>query len=147
MPNIPQRRKLTEALKVMLQDQVGYPVGVANAPKTISGEVESLPYLVIYPLDSGVFMGPEWCAPEADAIFEFQISSFGLRYDQTEWLMDQVRIAIIDRDDYGQLVNRLTFDDHVVMDQRLVGPAGKLDEVGQIWSGHESYHITVTSQP
>jgi len=86
MPNIPQRRKLTEALKTLLITETGKPVGVATAPLDINGVQEELPYIVIYPLDGGGFSGPAWCGPNADAAFEYQIDSYGKRYDQAEWL-------------------------------------------------------------
>ena len=147
MPNVPQRRKLTDAIKSLLEDQTGKPVGVATAPQNIQGEQADLPYIVIYPLDGGIFSGPLFCGPNADASFEYQIDSYGLRYDQAEWLSDLVRVTMIDRDADGDLINRLTYDDHEVMDQISLGPPSKLDEVGQVWSAKESYLITVTSQP
>lgn len=146
MPNVPERRKLTAAVKALLEDATGKPVEVATAPRKIDGEQADLPYIVIFPVDGGTFMGPEWCGPNADAAFEYQINSYGMRYDQTEWLSDLVRVTLVDRTDGGDLVNKLTFDGHSVMDQVTLGPPGKLDEVGQIWSMQESYLITVTSK-
>lgn len=146
MPNVPQRRKLTDALKSLLENSTGRSVGVGSAPVDINGVQEDLPYLVVYPIPSGSFTGPILCAPNADAIFEYQINSYGRRYDQVEWLADLVRVTLVDRDSSGALVNRLSYDGHSVMDQMLLGPPGKLDEVGQIWSVMESYAIAVTSQ-
>lgn len=143
--SVPQRRNLTEALKALLIDKTGKPVEVATAPRKHDGTVADLPYAVVYPIAGGIYSGPELCSPEADVAWEYQIQCNGKRYDQTEWLMDLVRTTIIDRNN-GVLVNRITFDDHVVMDQRIVGPEGTLDEVGQIWFGSESFAFEVTSE-
>lgn len=145
MPNVPQRRKLTKALKELLELEVGVPVGVAAAPRNNDGEQADLPYIVIYPIASGFFSGPAFCGPNADVKFEFQINSEGIRDDQAEWLADLVRVTLIDRDQHGTLVNRIQYPDHSVMDQEIVGPPGKLDQVGQIWSVKESYAFSVTS--
>lgn len=144
--SVPQRRKLTSALKALLEEKTGRSVGVGSAPRNTDNLQEELPYIVIYPIAGTLYSGSAFCGPQEDVRFDYQIDSHGKRDDQAEWLADLVRETLIDRDGYGNLVNKLSFTNHSVMDQEVVGPTGKLDNVGQIWTVKETFGFTVTSR-
>jgi hypothetical protein len=143
---VPKRRKLTDAIKNLLENETGRPVGIGTAPVDLNSNQAELPYLVMYPIGGSSFFGPQFCGPESDVMFEYQVNSEAKRYDQADWLADLVREILIDRDSSGQLLNKVQFDGYSVMDQEIVGPPGKLEQVGQIWCVIESYGFTVTGQ-
>lgn len=142
--NVPQRRKLTKAIKELLEEKTGRPVGISTAPRNIQNNQAELPYIVIHAISGNEYSGPQFCGPQSDVRFDYQIDSHGQRDDQAEWLADLVRETIIDRTN-GALTNKVTFPDHKIMDQEIIGPTGKLDNVGQIWTVKETFGFTVTT--
>jgi hypothetical protein len=144
--SVPQRRKLTQAIKLMLEDVTGRDVGITTAPRDIENEHQDYPYIVLHPISGGLYGGPAFCGFQEDVTYDYQINAHGQQWDQAEWLADLVREAIIARDELGNLVNEVVFPNHKVMDQHVVGPTGKLENAGQIWTVQETFGFTVTSR-
>ena len=142
--NVPKRRKLNKAIKDLLEDKIGRPVGIATAPRNIQNGQAELPYIVIHPISGVGYNGPQFCSPQGDARFDYQIDSYGKRDDQAEWLADSVRDILVDPDNIP-FINQITFPDLKIMDQDIIGPTGKLDNVGQIWTVKETFGFSVTT--
>jgi hypothetical protein len=144
--NVPKRRKVIEAIIKLIEDKSDRRVGVATAPVDVNSNQAELPYATIYPIDGSPFSGPPLCGPQEDVRFDFQINSFGKRFDQAEWLADLIREIIIGRDENGDLINKIQVDGLYILNQEVVGSTGKLDNVGQIWMVEETFGFYVTSR-
>jgi hypothetical protein len=143
---VPGRRLLTDALKDMLETATGNPVGVTRIPQDINGTHVERPYSIIFPMKNSSYSGPAFCNVAADGYFSFQIKCVGSRPDQTEWLADKVREAILDRDATGAFVEPLTVADLTVMDRYpgLDSP-GDLHDSGNIFEVDDTFIIAVTT--
>ncbi len=83
----PERRTFYDAI-LAAAATAGFPVGDGKAPTGVTP-----PYAVIYPLDAADRNGP-FNDPEADVIWEFQITSVGETREQAHGVADKVRTVL-----------------------------------------------------
>lgn len=143
--NVPGRRPVTDELKRVLEEETGFPVGVATAPiDSSTGEAYDVPYVVVFPLNS-LYSGPKYQTPEADATFHYSIHSIGLRDDQVQSLADRVTNAVIGRSDDGSFVIAMSPSGLTVMDRMSAESPGPLKNEGKIFSVVDVFSISVTT--
>jgi hypothetical protein len=137
--SVPDATPLTEAVQAMLEHSTGCPCGVLVAPAAIDPE---MPYLVLHPLDP-TFHGPEYTAPEADAVFVYQVDSVGAlgAWQQTSMVAARARWALLARDAAGAFAVPLVAPGLTVTDRRHdsgggLSPGERLAQVSErfaIW--------------
>lgn len=94
------QRKVTTNLVTMLQAATSRP-GADMVPP----EAAELPYFFVIPIAGGPdSSGPALTAPDADVGVVYQVTSVGARRDQSEWMADKVRQAILGRNPDGSFV-------------------------------------------
>lgn len=143
--SVPMRRKLGDAIKALLESEIGMPVGIVRPPTDNQGVPLDLPYIILDPIPGGGYSGPPYCAPNADADFHYQITYASEREDQAEWMGDEGAKVLLARDGSGHFIHDISYDDHVVMDRDGVGSPGKIDRVGTVFSRADTYKFEVTS--
>ena len=141
MSAIVKRRAVDEALFTMLQTAAGteFDVGLVDLP------TGSMKYALIEPVAAaGMFFGPPWAAPEADAGVGYNVLCVGADRRQAGWVADEVRRIICDRDGAGALVTTMTIVGHAVMDREQVGPIGAVQEITGVYQTHDQYRVKVS---
>ena len=141
---VPARRPVTAGLKALIESGTGRPCRVATAPEDEVGNTEDVPYAVLWP-STGMFSGPGFVAPEADAVFQYTVHSVGMRDDQADFLADAVREVIVGRQENGSFLYPLTVNGLTVMNRSIAQSAGPMDLNGSVFTVAESYLIAVTS--
>lgn len=145
MSNVIERLTVNEAVAVLLED-IGRPVGRSRVPTLPTDDQVDAdpPYIILYPITGGEFWGAPLTAPEDAAGLVYQVASIGLRQDQAQWMADQARLKLIDRNDQGGYISTLSIPGlHVVMRTVEGPPSGPIQE-GKIWQVVEDYKITVS---
>ena len=94
----PDRRLLTNALVLILENSTSRSIGDHETPENIpSGE----PWAIVYAIPGGNFDGPPLRAPNADGSFVYQVTSAGRSREQAEWMADMVRRTLLARNADG----------------------------------------------
>lgn len=143
----PRRLPVTRALKqLLIENMPTLAVEVDDAPIDPDTEtVAPLPYIVIYSIPGGAYVRDGFCGGTTRASFPYQITVFGSRSDQVQGALDDIRHIISGRDSSGDFAYPMEITGHSVMDRDSVGPAGRIDRDGKIFSSNEDYVITVTT--
>ena len=86
----PNPRLLTDEISAVLVSETGKEIGVGEAPPTTTR-----PYAVVYPL--GIFsVEPGLRSQNQTQRLEWQITCVGDTVEQAEWMMNEVRNALLD---------------------------------------------------
>ncbi len=146
MPQV-GRRALTEALRTMLETATTKPVGITRIPEDAGGTQVAKPYAVIFPMKLSYYGGTPYENPTEMGYFSYQVKCVGDRPDQTEWLADKVRDAIMGRVTGGQFTYPLVVSGLTVMDRYpgLDSP-GDLYDSGNIFEVDDTFIIAVTTR-
>lgn len=145
--HVPDSDILTTTLVEWIARHCGSPVGDATAPH--SGDdvanVADPPYAILYPVNGGDLYGPPMGFRAADATFEYQVTTVGLRRDHTQWLGNRIREVIIGQAEDFSFRYPLIVPGMVVMDRVLSGPPGGVAPEGKLFNMVESYFIKVSA--
>lgn len=145
MTAVISRREVNEAVADFL-DPLGRPVGRARIPTQPTNDqiVADPPYMILYPIMGGTYWGAPLTSPEDSMGLVYQVTCVGMREDQAQWLADEVRVRILDRNTDGAFVSSLTVAGlNVIMREPEGPPSGPMQE-GKIWQVVERYKITVS---
>lgn len=136
------RLPFTKALRAMLQDTTGRPVGLGRYPTDSSGQVVATPYAVLFPIPGTTYDGPPlWDAFDTPT-WQYQVTSVGARADQAEWMGDRVRVALLDRLD-GRWTHELVVPGLLVLSREHVADGGADSDGGTV-SQVDRFAFTVT---
>lgn len=145
MSNTPKRWPVTDALKTLLNTELGVSVGVGRAPVNGASNV-SPPYVVIEPLGKGSFWGPAFAFPFSNVCFKYDIKSVGGNYEAAQRLSDDIREVLTGRDDDGLYLYTINVTGHTVIDRMPeYDSPGRPKFIGIIVEIDDSYGITVTT--
>ncbi|MFD7980183.1 hypothetical protein [Streptomyces sp. NPDC059071] len=145
-----EKRTVTSAVLTLLTDATGLPVGRGRAPANAG-----LKYYVLYTLDT-TLSGPPLADEHDDLTVTYQITSVSApdptkpgstgSAEQTEWLADKARAALLARDPAtGRWQRDLVVPGAVVMARELeTEPGGTNDPADAIMSYVQRFRITLT---
>ena len=142
------REEVTLALIAAIELGTGKPVGDHVAPENADGTTKDHPYSILEVTSGGARWGPAWFDPEADADFEFMISSVGSTPRQALWLADRVREVMIGRNSEGQFIHTLAMPAGVRIMDRRSGPLvhGAVEREISSYVVPDTYTIALTSE-
>jgi hypothetical protein len=146
----PPRLPLTKALRTVLENATGKPVGLGGFPRVDApgspehGQPVPPPFSVLYVSPGSVYDGPPFDDDHADATWVYHVTCVGKRLDQAQWLLDRVHGAVLDRAPDGQgYATPIPVDGMKIIRRRAVAD-GAPDTEGDVASVFEQYAITIT---
>jgi hypothetical protein len=142
--NVIQRAPFSQALTAYLRRATGLRGDFERAPLPDDGATApDLPYWVLYSIPGGGLAGPP-SAVESDAAFVYQVTAVGERGDQTEMVLDRVRVALLTRGPSGVQAPNLGIAGMTIMGIELDGMGGLEGFQAAIGSGAERYVFWLT---
>lgn len=139
-------RPLDAALKSVLEEHTGRPVGVEEPPPTDPADGPPFPYALLYQ-QGARRSGPPLHDPEADARVTYQAACIGLQSDQVKALAARVRRALVGCVD-GAWAVPLAPEGMSVMGRWSIDGSADLDheQIGDldVWHHVEQFVVAVT---
>ena len=142
---VPDQAEVTTALREFLEIYSEHPVGDHAAPTSRPDVLipSEAPYSVLYAIPGGKTTGPPLGYTDSIAYFEYQITTVGLRRDQTQMLMQKIREVMIGRDLDFSLKYKLIVPGLVIMDRELASVPSGVTIAGKLFNAMETYFIKV----
>lgn len=136
--SIPSTAGITQALVDLLAAATARPVGDGTLPTAADP-----PFAVVYPLNAGLFWGPDYVAPQAASALSYQVTAVDVSRAGVEAFADSIRHALLDRNADGAFITPLVVAGLAVLDRELTAYGGVVFDRGA-FNLADTYHIHVT---
>ena len=133
------RRFLGAALKQMLVEATGRPIGLMSVPT----EHPEMPYAVLFPMNT-IPREEDWSDPEGQFRYMFQLSCVGGTHEQVTAMSERGMEALIARNPNGSFVTPLVIEGITIINRKL-DQLGVIvaSGTGRIYTSPDAYSIEV----